>query len=408
MSTFQFIARDTGGRLQRGLQQAESPAAAIGTLRERGWAVIDVRPAVASSLSLDGLWKAVQPAQWLPPRTIDVQLSLAQLAVMLKGGMTLLAALRTTGEQCRRASMRKVWEAVARRIQAGSSFADALARHRCFPPLIVQLARVGEQTGTLEPVLRRGAETLERRRTLLQSLITALTYPLIVLLAAIGVAGFMVVSVIPKLEVFLQGLGRRLPAMTQMLVDVSLYLRRTGPEWAIGLATAAVVLVLLYFWPPSRLVLDRWSLRLPVVGHLFRLSATALMSRGLGMLIRSGVTLLEALRTTEQLHRNRHLRRRLASARDTVLQGGSLAEGLRGEHGYLPMLAAMVTVGEATGTLDDVLDETARFHEEQLALAIRRFSVIIEPVIVVVVGAIVGFVYISFFMALFAAAGPGT
>jgi type II secretory pathway component PulF len=124
-------------------------------------------------------------------------------------------------------------------------------------------------------------------------------------------------------------------------------------------------------------------------------------------LIRSGVSLLDALRTVEGLHRNHYLQQTIAAARDTVIQGGSLAEGLSGARGFLPMLPAMVTVGESTGTLDDVLDETARFHEEHLAAAIRRFSIIIEPLIIVVVGGIVGFVYIAFFMALFAAAGPG-
>ena len=122
-------------------------------------------------------------------------------------------------------------------------------------------------------------------------------------------------------------------------------------------------------------------------------------------MIRSGITLLEALRTVEHLHHNRYLANRVALARDTVMQGGTLAEPLRMRRAFMPMLSAMVAVGESTGTLDDVLDEVARFHESQLQVAIRRFSVIIEPIIIVVVGGIVGFVYISFFMALFSAAG---
>jgi type IV pilus assembly protein PilC len=319
--------------------------------------------------------------------------------------MTLLAAMRTTGEQCGRDSMRRIWDAVSRRVQAGSSFADALVRHRCFPSLVVQLIRVGEQTGTLEPVLRRGADIMERRRSLRNSLLTALAYPTIVLTAAMGVTAFMVLNVIPKLEVFLKGLGRKLPATTQAMVDISRWAQDVLPQAAIGAVAMLVALALAYLWPPGRLVLDRLLLRMPILGHLLRLAATALVSRALGMLIRSGVTLLEALRTVESLHRNRHLRRCLAAARENVLVGGNLADGLRAAHAFLPMLAAMTAVGESTGMLDDVLDETARFHEEQLQLAIRRFSAIIEPVIVVVVGGIVGFVYISFFLALFAAAG---
>jgi type IV pilus assembly protein PilC len=148
-------------------------------------------------------------------------------------------------------------------------------------------------------------------------------------------------------------------------------------------------------------------MRVPIISTLFRLAATATFSRSLGILIRSGVTLLESLRTVERLHRNRFLASKVVAARDSVMQGGSLAEPLRAPYAFMPMLPAMVAVGEATGTLDDVLDEVARFHEAQLQVAIRRFSIIVEPAIIVIVGGIVGFVYISFFMALFSAVGSG-
>lgn len=407
MSTFAYVARDRGGRVQRGLEQAESPNAAVAMLRGRGWAVIDVQAAAEVPKSVGEMLAAAHPGRWLPPRSIDVELSLNQLAVMLHGGLTLLAAMRTTSEQCRRLSMRRVWEDVGRRVQAGSSFADAMAAHRCFSRLIVQLVRVGEQTGTLEAVLRRGADVLERRRGLRTSLLTALAYPTLVLIAAFGVTGFMVFNVIPKIEVFLSSLGRKLPPMTQSLIDISHYLRQHAVHIVAGAAGLVGLSITLYSWPPGRLFIDRTLLRVPVLGHLLRLAATALFSRALGMLVRSGVTLLEALRTVEGLHRNHFLRQSIAAARDIVIQGGSLAEGLGANRAFLPMLPAMVTVGESTGTLDDVLDETARFHEEHLQAAIRRFSIIIEPVIIVVVGGIVGFVYIAFFMALFAAAGPG-
>jgi type IV pilus assembly protein PilC len=405
MPTFQFIARDRSGSTQRGVEQAKTAGEAVAAVRQRGWSVMDVRPAPAASMSVGEVFSRFRPSAWLPPRSIDVQLGLSQLAVMLRGGMTLLAAMGTTAEQSNRQSMRLVWESVARRVQGGSTFADALAQHRCFSMLVIQLVRVGEQTGTLEPVLRRGAEVLERRRALRSRLLTALTYPVLVLAAAVGVAAFMVLSVIPKLEVFLRALGRKLPALTQSLIDVSQWIRVNGLHIAGGALAAIVVAVLLYNWPPGRLAIDRVLLRVPVLGKLLRLAATAMFSRALGMLIRSGVTLLEALRTVENLHRNMFLRRTIMHARDNVIGGGTLSEGLRVPRTFLPMLAAMVAVGESTGTLDDVLDETAQFHEEQLESAIRRFSMIIEPAIVVLVGAIVGYVYIAFFVALFAAAG---
>jgi type IV pilus assembly protein PilC len=367
--------------------------------------VVDVRAAAAAAPGTAEKLASINPLRWLPPRSADVELSLQQMAVLLRGGLTLLTSIRTVGDQARRYRMRQVWHAVGERIQTGTTLADAMSEHGCFSKLVVQLVRVGEQTGNLEQVVVRGADILEKRRNLLGNLLTALAYPSLVLLAAIGVTAFMLVSVIPKLQVFLSALGRKLPAMTQLMIDIAHYAQVYAP-YALGvIAVLTVVFIGLYAWPPGRLSIDRFTLRIPIIGSLLRLAATATFARSLGLLIRSGITLLEGLRTAEQLHGNRYLSERVAAARESVMQGGNLADPLRGRHAFMPMLPAMVAIGESTGTLDEVLDEVARYHESQLQRAIRRFSVIIEPVIIVVVGGIVGFVYISFFLALFSASG---
>ena len=301
--------------------------------------------------------------------------------------------------------MQRIWLAVADKIQQGSTLADAMASYSRFPNLVVQLIRVGEQTGTLDEVVGRAASSLERRRLLKTQLITALTYPAIVLFAAIGVAAFMIVGVIPKLQVFLKALGRKLPPVTQALLDVSDIIQTQGPWVLAGILALTGSLIALYLWPPGRLLIDRIALRIWLIGNLLRLSATVQFSHGLSVLLTSGITLVEALRTVEAMHQNQWVRRKVNQARLAVLRGSSLAEPLAGDRVFLPMLPRMVAVGESAGTLDDVLRETAKFHEQQMQNSIRRLSVIIEPVIVAVVGGIVGFVYISFFVALFSAAG---
>lgn len=405
MSTYAFVARDTSGRVQRGELPAATPGEIATTLRGRGWSIVDIRADEADSATWTTQLARLHPREHLPPASFDVELSLLQLGVMLRGGLTLLAAVSTVGEQARRPTMARIWRAVGERVQGGSSFADALAEHGCFSRLVVQLVRVGEQTGNLEQVVGRAADILERRRALWASLLTALAYPAIVFFAAIGVTAFMVVGVIPKLQVFLSALGRRLPWMTQALLDFSTWVQVYGAHVAGGLLLLFGLAAAIYSWPPGRLQCDRVALRLPVIGVLFRLAATATLARSLGTLIRSGVTLLEGLRTVESLHANQYIRTRIAATRVEVLHGGDLAQPLRAPHAFMPMLGAMVAVGESTGTLDDVLDEVATFHEAQLQVAIRRFSLLIEPVVIVVVGGIVGFVYIAFFVALFSAAG---
>lgn len=404
MPVFTFEARSGAGQPQRGTQEAPSAAALATSLRERGWLVLAVNPAEEGGSDFDWL-VLLKPFRWLPPRMVDVEVALQQMAVMLRSGLTLLATLKTVAEYAQRPAMRRVWDDVAERIQQGSSLSDAMAEHRCFNHMVLQLVRIGEQTGTLETVVVRAAEALERRRLLRTHLVTALMYPAIVLAAAIGVSVFMIVAVIPKLRVFLQALGRKLPPMTQMLIDFSVFVEVHGIHILIGLFGLTGSVIALYLWPPGRMAIDRYLLRVPIIGRLLRLSGTVQFAHGLSVLLESGITLVEALRTVEQMHRNRFLAGRVAEARQAVLRGSSLAEPLAAPGAYLPMLSRMTAVGESAGTLDDTLREVARFHEAQLQSAIRRFSVIIEPVIVVSVGGVVGFVYIAFFMALFSVAG---
>ena len=260
-------------------------------------------------------------------------------------------------------------------------------------------------TGNLDAALRRGADHLERRRQLWLTVVNALAYPAIVTLLAVGVAAFLVLFVIPKIQRYLGDRGRDLPALTQALLDVAGWLQAAVPHLAVVACAAAAATWMVRRWSPGRLVMDGALLKLPAVGNILRLSGTAVVARGLSTLLESGVTLLDALSTASTLTGNQAFVARLHAARDFVLRGGALAAGLAGGREFLPMLPRMVAVGESAGTLAPVLDEVARFHEAQLLAAVRRMSVLIEPVVIVVVGGIVGFVYIAFFLALFSLAG---
>ncbi len=378
--------------------------AVVTSLRERGLLVVEVSEA-GKAVPTTNWFSLLNPFRWLPPRSADIEISLQQMAVMLRSGLTLLTTLKTIAEYSQSWRMRRTWEAVAEKIQHGASLADAMAEHRCFPRLVIQMVKVGEQTGTLEQVVTRAAEALERRRFLRTHILTAMFYPTIVFFAAIGVAAFMVVFLIPKMKVFLSALGRKLPAMTQNLVDIADFVQAYGLYIAISLTATVAALIAAYIWPPGRLVIDRLILRMPITGKLLRLALTIQFSYGLAVLLRSGITLVEGLRTVEQLHNNRWAAGQVGEARASVLRGGGLAPTLTAPGVFLPMLSRMVAVGESAGTLDDVLMEVARFHEAQLQSTIKLFSTIIEPIVIVVVGVIVGYVYIAFFLALFAAAG---
>ena len=402
MPVFTYNARDRSGRPQTGNQEAPSAANLAASLRARGWLVIAVE---VSGGKESGLAATLDPRLLLPVRSLDVEIALQQVAVMLRSGLTLLNALKTAADNADRLRLRRILHRVAERIQEGSSFADALAEHKTFSRLVIQLTRVGEATGHLDSVLTRAAEVLERRRLLRLQVLTAVSYPLVTLTAAIGVATFMVVSVIPKLTVFLKAMGKKLPPSTQSLVDISDWIKLHGMVAGTIILFALASVIAFYFTTSGRLACDRFLLRLPLLGKVFRVAGTALFARAFGILVSSGVTVLEGLQTVESLGRNRHLNSIIARTRQDVFNGGGLSASLAQRRGFMPMLAHMVAVGEASGTLDNVLDEVARFHEAQLASLIKQLTALAEPAIIVLVGGIVGYVYISFFLAIYAVAG---
>jgi type II secretory pathway component PulF len=404
MPVFLYNARRADGQPDRGTVEAADREHLVATLRARGLLVIEVAPVQAESEA--SFLESLSPRSWLPPTKFDVEIGLEQLSTMLRSGLGILEALKTVREQSRRKRMAQVWRNVGARIEEGSTLAVALtARVNLFSSYIIQLVRVGEQSGTLDAALLRGAEHLSRSRELRLMMLNALTYPVLVAVMAFGVAAYMALKVIPQVARFLEGGGKKLPALTQRLVDVSEWLRLYLPQVSVGLLAIALALIVIYHWPPGRKRLDGVFLRTPVIGGVLRLSGTAVFARGLGILLQNGLTLLESLATVEQLVGNQRLSGRIAESREAVIRGDSLAHALRQRQDFLPMLSRMVAVGESTGTLSSVLLEVAGFHEKQLMQLIRRLSSLMEPLLVLVVGGLVGFVYVAFFIAVFSLAG---
>jgi len=406
MPAFLFEARDPSGQEQRGTLDAANAGQLATTLRARGWLVLDVKPGPDSKDAAAG--DRTSPAQSLslPPSRIDVETGLKQIALMLDSGLTLLGALRSSAEHARRASWRRIMQDVTARIERGTSFADSVAVHpRQFPPLVQELIRSGEHSGTLDQSLRRAASHLEMRRELRNAVGQALLYPVIVITLTVLVAGVMVLNVIPKLESFLLSSSNELPAITQALLDASHWFRDWGPYLAVFLPATIIAIIMLDRYLPTRRVLDAIVFRIPIVGTVRRLSSTALFARSMSVLLGAGITLVHSLGIVARILPRPTTFDAIERARERVLQGSPLASGLVGSPAFAPILTKMVGIGEETGNLDRVLDDAASYHELELQAWIKRASFIIEPVITLVVGGIVGFVYIAFFVALFSLAG---
>lgn len=328
----------------------------------------------------------------------SAETDLRQLSSLLKSGVSLVWALDTLASRPRS----DVWRFLHSKVLEGARLADSMRETGgAFDELTCTLAEVGENSGELDKSLRRASEQLEARRELRTMVLNALAYPVLAVLMAVGVAAFLAGSVIPKISDFLVSTGAELPPMTRLLLDISSFLRNNSPAMAVGILALAAAWWSLGRFAKTRDMEDAFLLRLPITGKILRLSGTALASRAMEMMLASGVTLMAALGAVRHLPSNRRFRRRLLEAEDLVERGSTLAEALSGAKEFPELFRNIASVGEKTGNLAEAFGEAAYFHEGALRQAVKRFAMLIEPVMILVTALIVGFVYVAFFMALF-------
>lgn len=398
MPSFEFVARTRTGETVRGRREAASDATLLSTLRSEGLITLRVDAAARTAPHRPRWWTREPTAQ-------EVELEVRQLAFLVKSGVTLLHALQICCEQSPRPRVVRVLRAVADDIRDGSTLTDALRRQRAFDAITCSLVDVGERGGHLDVVLERAADLLARKRQLRTQVTTALIYPSLVLLLAIATVAYMMVGVVPKLTQFLKSLGRQLPPSTQLLVDVSTFVRAHYLDGLVVLALLAIALYCAWRTRIGRRAIDHALVRTPIVGTTVRLAAVASFAYTMGLLVRSGVRITSALSVVQPLLPLRLYTDRVDRARRAVVGGSGLAESLANERAFEPLVTGMVAVGESSGRLDDVFDHLADFHDARLRDLVRRLGTILEPVILVVIGGIVGFVYLSLFAALYSFAG---
>ncbi len=417
MPLFRYEAlRSDGGETSGTLEATDSRAAAA-SLRGESLFVLEVAPATGATAAIasgGGAGRSTTAGTGprglgavLPIRSRDRVFLFRHLALMLRSGLTVVEALRVCRDQSTKRAMAAALDRVLSAVQSGRSLSEAMeAEPRVFPFFTVKLVESAEVSGELDDILQRAAVFIERRALLKASILTSLTYPAVVVLAALGVATFMIVKVIPKFASFFAQRRLTLPWSTQTLMDISTFVQSHGPGIVIGILLAVGAFIAAWLTERGRYAIDRAALRIPVVGGILTMGAMAALGSTLGTLLRSGVTLLESLQVTARLMGNRALRARVEGASEAILGGRDLASSLT-DPIIPPTVPQVVAVGERTGALADVLAEIGEFYDGELQAAIRRMSALIEPVLIIVVGGMVGFVYFAFFQAVFQLASGG-
>ncbi len=407
MAKFKYTALTAGGKERKGTIQALDMNMATAALREQGMFIVKI---VDESKSESGLSQEFDLSSLNKYRSVSrtqLVFFFKQLSFMLRAGLPVLQALQLSQTQVGSGRLRLVIGEMVTDIENGNQLSKAMEKHSdVFPTIAVNLITAGESTGSLDLVANRLATHLEKKAALRSQTINAMIYPSVVVLAAIGVVIFLVVSIIPKFAKFLLGKGKPLPPSTQFLIDASDFALKYGLYFVAAFILGIIGLIMAYNTPQGRLLLDTFILRIPVIGKLLLHGAMAELNWSLSMMLRSGLTAFDSLKICGKVIGNRLISNKLFQAADQILTGRDLASSLK--HPAIPdLVTQMTSVGEKTGTLDLVLQEVGTFYEEQLQVGVKRMSAMIEPAMILFIGGIVGFVYYAFFQAMFSLVSKG-
>lgn len=392
MAVFKYKARNPEGRVLQGSVDAENEDAARSALRGRKLTVLEIGTAPGGGLFRRGP-KVKQK---------DVVIFSRQLATMVSSGMALVQSVQIIAEQVESKAFKAVLFQIRDDISSGVNIADSLAKHpTVFPPLYVNMVKAGETGGSLDSILDRLSTYLEKAEALKEKIKSAMMYPAVIAVVAIGVVVFLMVKVIPQFQEMFASMGGELPVPTKILIGTSEFLQ-ANILFLLGGAAALVVGVTVFRRTETGAqAIDSLMLKLPVFGSLLIRFTVARFSRTLGTLQKSGVPILESMDIVAKTAGNKVVENAIMQARASMREGEGVTGPLRATKVFPPMVIQMVGAGEETGKLDDMLMKIADFYEEEVNTATEGLLKLIEPLLMVVMGGTVGFIVIGMFMPLF-------
>jgi type IV pilus assembly protein PilC len=395
MSTYVFKAIDLAGVKAHGEVEADSKQAVSDQLKSRGLVVLDIADKHSSRELNLTFFESVNAT--------ELAVFARQLATMISSGMSILRALYVLEEQTESKMLKETIVAVRKDVEAGLSLSDAMVRHpKVFSTLFVAMTQAGEAGGVLEGALLRVADQLEKDASLRRQIKSAMVYPILVVVVAVGIMLALCAFLIPVFINVFKEFGGNLPAITKVSVLASEIV--TGYYWAMFLVTGAVVFTFIKWKKTTwgRKQWDHFRLHIPMkIGTIVQEVAVARWSRTLASLTSAGVPLLLALDITGRTGGNVAVEEAMAGVIDSVKRGGTIAAPLAQAPIFPMMVTHMVGVGEETGALDAMLDKVAEFYEDRVDASVKALTSIMEPIMIIVIGSLVGFIVISMYLPLF-------
>jgi len=396
MATFAYTGRARGGQTITGEFTADSMDAAVSALRREQILVTKINPLkdMTPARAKKTKSKAVKAK--------DLAVFTRQFSVMIGAGLPLVQCLDILGNQAEDKNFGEVILATRADVEGGASLADAMKKHpKTFDSLFTNMIAAGEAGGILDAILKRLATYIEKAVKLKGQVKSAMVYPIAVIVIATVVVGAILWKVIPTFAQLFAGLGADLPLPTRIVIALSNGLVRYMPFIAVGIVALVFGFRAYYRTPGGRMVIDRVVLKMPVLGVLMRKIAVARFCRTLSTLLASGVSILEALDITARTAGNAVVEEGILTTRKSIERGETIAGPLKQTEVFPPMVVQMIGVGEATGALDTMLSKIADFYEEEVDVAVAGLLTLLEPLMIALLGGIVGGIVIAMYLPIF-------
>ena len=397
MPTFAYAGRTRGGETVTGERVADTMDAVVSALRREQVLVTQINPVKEKAKT------TVKPKRARGVAAKNLAVFVRQFSVMIDAGLPLVQCLEILGTQEEDKNFASVILATRGDVESGASLADAMKKHpKVFDPLFTNMIAAGEAGGILDTILKRLATYIEKAVKLQGQVKSAMIYPIAVVVIATLVVGVILWKVIPTFANLFAGLGAELPLPTRVVIALSNGLVRFGPFLLVGIGGAIYGFKQYYATPKGRRVIDSIVLKLPILGNLMRKIAVARFCRTLSTLLASGVSILEALDITAKTAGNAIIEEAIQITRKSIERGETIAQPLRDTAVFPSMVVQMIGVGEATGALDTMLGKIADFYEEEVDTAVAGLLTLMEPLMIALLGGVVGGIVIAMYMPIFA------
>lgn len=398
MAEFSYKAKAPNGTVMEGIIEAAEQRAAVDKLRGQKYIILEINEAKKSAID-----QFIKSLGFKPKvKSKDLVLFSRQLSTLVSAGVPIVQGLSILIEQIENKVFKNIVEKIQEDIESGQSIADSLKKHpNAFTDLYVAMIRAGEMGGILDVILERLSSYLEGAEALKGKVKGAMVYPIVVGLIAGVVTLFLLTVVIPTFKEIFESFGAELPLITQFLIDLSDFLRK----WIIAVILVPIGLFIGFKQfrktPFGNYKTDEIALKIPVFGILLKKVAVAKFTRTFGTLIKSGVPILQALDTVAKTSGNKVIEKAILEAREAIREGERIADPLRKSAIFPPMVIQMISVGEETGNLDTMLSKISDFYDQEVDNAVKGLTSMIEPIIIVVMGVVIGSIVIAMFMPMF-------